>query len=346
MAAQVTARMRTAAPEICQQIDVLRTARRAAVDRQYYFKNLGKEKEAAEAQQRLEAIDAKMIPLYAAAKQRLMTGVATDIMQAAQVLQATAADAKTSTDTLAAENERHYAAVSKIVAQQNELGGATKGACDGLDVAAANLIDSDEEVAASTATGATISDAQTAPPTPAATGRSTDALCPHCSHRCKGQKGLASHLRFCKKMPASGTEPPADAAPPSGAEAPANAAPDTMPPPDVTDQVATDANAFVCQICNTAQKSERSLRTHKRHCQKKADAAAAAAATGTLAADAAATEVSSKQVHCPHCNKALKSEPGLKRHLLTCKEKPAPAPVKARSSSTSSASSSSSSSSP
>ena len=52
MATQVTSRMHKAAPEICQQIDALRTERRAVVDHHYYLKNRGKEEEAAEAQQR------------------------------------------------------------------------------------------------------------------------------------------------------------------------------------------------------------------------------------------------------------------------------------------------------
>ena len=141
MELRTTARMRQAAPDLCWQIEDLRKERRAVVDRHYYLKNLGKEEEASVVLRGTESIDAKIAHLHAAAKRRLMTGVATDVMQEAHVLQAAASDAKTINDTLAIENERHHEAVSKIVARQNELGGTMIGACNALEVAAANLID-------------------------------------------------------------------------------------------------------------------------------------------------------------------------------------------------------------
>ena len=165
---------------MCNRIDELRKERQQALLRIIYLKSINKVDGIAEAEERIRAIDAEVVPIHAAAKQQLLTGVATDVMQGAMVIQNAATDADALNASLANENERHHEAVSNIVARQNELGGKITGACNALEVAAANLIDSDDELAAPVASGAAITEgdkAQTKPPASGAAGSSTDTPC-------------------------------------------------------------------------------------------------------------------------------------------------------------------------
>ena len=84
---RATARMRHAAPEICGQLDKLRKERRSAADRYYYLCNNGKVDEANVVQQRMDAIDAEITMLHAAAKHQMLTGTATTLSQQAALLQ-------------------------------------------------------------------------------------------------------------------------------------------------------------------------------------------------------------------------------------------------------------------
>ena len=72
---KVTGRMRNAAPELCKQIDALRTQRHNQLDRHNYAKRGGKDDEAAAVLRAIQAIDAKIAPLHAAAKQKMLEGL-------------------------------------------------------------------------------------------------------------------------------------------------------------------------------------------------------------------------------------------------------------------------------
>ena len=84
--AYVSPKMRKAAPDLCKQIDDLRTKRRTALDRNIYMKNSGKAVEADEALQQIAAIDAKIAPLYAQARNLLLQGTASVLTQQSAIL--------------------------------------------------------------------------------------------------------------------------------------------------------------------------------------------------------------------------------------------------------------------
>ena len=104
---KVTARMRQAAPDECQQIDELRKERKAVFSRHLYLKNLGKQVEADEVLLRIAAIDAKTMPLHAAAKQKMLEGISEGLARDATVLQNVAKDIEKAGDAMAEENSRH-----------------------------------------------------------------------------------------------------------------------------------------------------------------------------------------------------------------------------------------------
>ena len=95
-------------------------------------------------------------------------------------------------------------------------------------------------------------------------GSSTDRLCPHCSQKCSGTRGLASHLRLrghrrhCKGA-ASGNKP----MPPAPGTPAAQAAPGTpgalAPAP---------ADPLTCHKCSKLCKSAQGLNLHLRSCKK------------------------------------------------------------------------------
>ena len=77
----VTTAMRVAAPELCEQMDGLRKERKTAVERRCYMNTIGNNEAAAEVQQRIEALDAEVSKLHAAAKDQLLKGISTNLSQ-------------------------------------------------------------------------------------------------------------------------------------------------------------------------------------------------------------------------------------------------------------------------
>ena len=71
--------------------------------------------------QRIEAIDAKITPLHSQAKERLSTGIATDLSQGAALLELATTHAQKIRTSTVEENQRHGAAMSKLIAAQQEL---------------------------------------------------------------------------------------------------------------------------------------------------------------------------------------------------------------------------------
>ena len=177
---QITAAMSKAAPELCQQMDELRKERKPLCERHSYLG--GGEGEAASLKQRIEDIDAKVATLHAQAKEQLVTGIATDLSQGAADLRCASRTTADLANSLADENKRHSEAVATIAHLQRCVGLKINDAVDTMDAAAGALANGDEEQA----------------PEPGA-GSSSDTKCPHCSKLFSGSKGLATHLRTCKK---------------------------------------------------------------------------------------------------------------------------------------------------
>ena len=251
--------MRKAAPELCQQMDKLRKERKTALERCWYLHSIGKEEDAAEVQQRIDAIDAEVGNLHAAAKQQMIDGVTKTLKQESDVLYFTTLESKTIRESMSEENKRHHEAVAALIAKQQGLDSQYDGVYTAMDEAADDLIDgSNEQATEQPGAPGAVGESNDATPAGSSTDTknssparsSTDIHCPHCSKKCSGAKGLASHLRCCKKK--------AEQAP--GAEVAADVDKDNGPNED-------DGTKFTCPGCPKTYDSERGLRGHRRHCK-------------------------------------------------------------------------------
>ena len=283
----MTTRMRQAARELCRQIDELRKDRKTALVRHYYLNAPGKEEEAAAVLQRIEAIDAKIAPLHAQAKERLITGITTDLSQGAALLKLATTDAQKIRTSMVEENQRHGAAMSKLIAAQQELDRAFHEGVSTMESAAVMLTNGDEEQVSKTEAGDAIpaparSSTDTKKSSPARS--SSDMKCPHCTLNCNGTKGLATHPRNCKKR--------IDVEQAPGAEE------------------AVDSK-FPCPKCAKKYGTKASLRTHQYRCKGPSGdkpASAPPAAQAPLA-----------DTICPLCSKVCKGTRSLATHSRNCK---------------------------
>ena len=236
MELKVTKRMREVAPVLCEHIDDLRKKRQLELVRINYLKSVNKVDDVAEVEQRIRAIDAKIAPLHAEAKQKMLEGLSESLMTDAIVLQNVSKDMEIVGDSLAKENTRHYEAVAKLVSEHHDRNSMVRAVAIALEETAGELAEADTEQ--SDAPGAALpkGEVQAKPLALGAAGSSTDTKCPHCSTICKGAKGVASHQRFCKNKPAPGAEASTAVA---------------------TDQGAKDAVGAQCPYCPKTFDSER-----------------------------------------------------------------------------------------
>ena len=128
--------------------------RSTAVDRRYYLNSRGKDEKAAEVQQRIDAIEAEIAPLYAAAKQKMLKGLSESLATDASVLQSVSKDVEKVGDSMDAENKRHHEAMAKLIAEQQERNSIVEQVCNALVAAAEDIVDGDTEQAEPVASGA------------------------------------------------------------------------------------------------------------------------------------------------------------------------------------------------
>ena len=113
----VTFKMRQMAAPECAQMDTLRKERKPLCERLSYLGATDSDEKVA-LRLRIADIDSKVAILHDAAKAKMLGHVATLVKQSIGVLNAAHGAADTSIASLAAENERHHAAVKAIVSDQ------------------------------------------------------------------------------------------------------------------------------------------------------------------------------------------------------------------------------------
>ena len=204
MDVKVTAKLRQLAPDLCKQIDALRTDRRKALDRQIYLKNCGKQAEADEMLPLIAALDSKVVPLHAAAKQKLLEGLTKSLKADAKVLQNVAKDNESIGNALAKENVRHFEAVSKLVGDHHDRNSVVSAIALAMEETAGEHVDSDDELAAPVASGTGSStDTKTVEATKDQVPSDVVKAGFKCQHPCctktfAGIRALQSHMRNCK----------------------------------------------------------------------------------------------------------------------------------------------------
>ena len=139
----ISARVRQAAPELCREIEQLRVERKPLCERLSYL-NASGAAGAAEVQQRISAIDAKVAALHARAKQQLLNGLATDLARGATNLQSAQMTAEAIRVTMIQETDRHSDLIRYLVAKQEELVPTIQGAINTMRESAENITDGDQ----------------------------------------------------------------------------------------------------------------------------------------------------------------------------------------------------------
>ena len=188
--------MREAAPDLCKQIDVLRKDRRTELNRHSYLKNSGKEVEADEALQKIAAIDDQIAPLHAAAKQKLIEGVATGLKEGSVELRNAA---RTNTDishSLDEEIKRHSEAVKTLTHMQRCVGGRMNDAADAMYKAAVAL-----EPGAGSSSASNPAESTTATGQKSEEGGKSDLQCPKVMF-CNGDEEQVSKTEAGDAIPA------------------------------------------------------------------------------------------------------------------------------------------------
>ena len=127
---KVTKRMRQLAPDLCDRIDKLRKDRQHALQRICYLRSIDKGEDVAEVKRRIAAIDVEIAPLHAAAKEKLIEGVATELKQGAVELRNATRTNTGIANSLDEEIKWHSEAVKTLAEMQRTVGGRMNDAID------------------------------------------------------------------------------------------------------------------------------------------------------------------------------------------------------------------------
>ena len=141
----ITPALRQAAPELCGQMDGLRKERKTAVERRCWLTTTGKEDEVVTVQQRIDAIDAEVATLHAAAKEQILKGTATNLSQQAALLDLVDSDRKTLRSTIKEKIERNAEELKELLAADADMDCAVEQSISAMNAAARQIAYCTEE---------------------------------------------------------------------------------------------------------------------------------------------------------------------------------------------------------